>query len=80
KVHFECDNACMVDNKLKDQTFSAFDLKFIHEAQKIKMIILPKIQARRFDTSQNIYIDKELSSASSHKSKAFTFIFTPELA
>ncbi|EKS3506436.1 flagellar protein, partial [Campylobacter jejuni] len=80
KVHFECDIAGMVDNKLKDQSFSAFDLKFIQEAQKIKMIILPKIQARMFDTSQNIYIDKELSSSSSHKSKAFTFIFTPELA
>ncbi|EDO8299663.1 flagellar protein [Campylobacter jejuni] len=79
KVHFECDIAGMVDNKLKDQSFSAFDLKFIQEAQKIKMIILPKIQARMFDTSQNIYIDKELSSSSSHKSKAFTFIFTPEL-
>ncbi|WP_283798747.1 DUF7494 domain-containing protein [Campylobacter jejuni] len=80
KVHFECDIAGMVDNKLKDQSFSAFDLKFIQEAQKIKMIILPKIQARMFDTSQNIYIDKELSSSSSHKSKAFTFIFAPELA
>ena len=67
KVHFECDIAGMVDNKLKDQSFSAFDLKFIQEAQKIKMIILPKIQARMFDTSQNIYIDKELSSSSSHK-------------
>ncbi|WP_153890810.1 DUF7494 domain-containing protein, partial [Campylobacter jejuni] len=55
KVHFECDIAGMVDNKLKDQSFSAFDLKFIQEAQKIKMIILPKIQARMFDTSQNIY-------------------------
>ncbi|MFQ6342161.1 flagellar protein [Campylobacter sp. VTCC 70190] len=80
KVHFECDIAGRVDNKLKDQSFAAFDLKFMQEAQKIKMIILPKMQARMFDTSQNIYIDKELSSSSSHKSKVFTFIFTPELA
>lgn len=43
------------------------------------MIILPKMSARMFDLSQNIYADKELNSSSMHKGKSFTFIFTPEL-
>ncbi|HEA8244101.1 TPA: flagellar protein [Campylobacter coli] len=79
KIHFECEIIGVVDNKLNDQSFTAFDLKFIKEPQKIKMIILPKMSARMFDLSQNIYIDKELDSSSAHKSKSFTFIFTPEL-
>lgn len=79
KIHFECEIIGVVDNKLSDQSFTAFDLKFIKEPQKIKMIILPKMSARMFDLSQNIYIDKELDSSSAHKSKSFTFIFTPEL-
>ncbi|TKX30859.1 tetratricopeptide repeat protein [Campylobacter estrildidarum] len=79
KIHFECDIAGVVDNKLNDQSFAAFDLKFIKSPQKIKMIILPKVDARMFDSSQNIYIDKELSLSNAHKSKNFTFIFMPEL-
>lgn len=79
KIHFECEIIGVVDNKLSNQSFTAFDLKFIKEPQKIKMIILPKMSARMFDLSQNIYIDKELDSSSAHKSKSFTFIFTPEL-
>ncbi|MDX2323615.1 flagellar protein [Campylobacter hepaticus] len=77
KFYFECDIPGVLDNKLKDQNFKAFDLKFIQEAQKIKMIILPKIDVKIFDTSQNIYIDKELRSSNSHKSKKFTFLFMP---
>ncbi|NHG50111.1 flagellar protein [Campylobacter jejuni] len=79
RIHFECEIVGIVDNQLKDQNFTAFDLKFIKEPQKIKMIILPKMSARMFDLSQNIYIDKELDSSTMHKSKSFTFIFTPEL-
>ncbi|TKX31930.1 tetratricopeptide repeat protein [Campylobacter aviculae] len=79
KMHFECDIAGVVDNKLNDQSFSTFDLKFIKNPQKIKMIILPKTDAKMFDSSQNIYIDKELSLSNTHKSKNFTFVFTPEL-
>ncbi len=80
KIHFECDIPGMIDNQLQDQSFSAFDLKFIQEKQKIRMLIFPKIDARMFDTSQNIYTDKELNSSNSHKSKVFTFVFTPELS
>ncbi len=79
KVRFECEIIGIVDNPLKDQNFVAFDLKFVKDTQKIKMIILPKMDARMFDLSQDIYIDKELNSSSAHKSKGFTFVFTPEL-
>ncbi|MBZ7961118.1 DUF7494 domain-containing protein [Campylobacter molothri] len=79
KIHFECIIPGIVDTPLNNQNFAAFDLKFFKETQKIKMIILPKTDARMFDLSQNIYIDKELSYSTSHKSKGFTFVFTNNL-
>ncbi|WP_276882638.1 tetratricopeptide repeat protein [Campylobacter cuniculorum] len=79
KTHFECEIPGVVDNELKDQSFSFFDLKFIKEELKIKVLILPKMQAKMFDSSQNIYIDKEISPSNSPQSTKFTFIFAPEL-
>lgn len=79
KIRFECIIPGVVDTPLNNQNFATFDLKFVKETQKIKMIILPKTDARMFDLSQNIYIDKELSNSTSHKSKGFTFIFTDNL-
>ena len=78
KLNFVCEFNGAINNKLKDQSFAEFDLKFTQEEQKIKLFILPKIHARMFDTFQNIYQDKELSPSNSHKSKAFTFIFTKD--
>ncbi|MBZ7936108.1 flagellar protein [Campylobacter sp. B0100352/1] len=79
KIHFECIIPGIVDTPLNNQNFATFDLKFFKETQKIKMVILPKTDARMFDLSQNIYIDKELSNSTSHKSKGFTFVFTDNL-
>ncbi|MCX2682656.1 flagellar protein [Campylobacter sp. MIT 21-1685] len=78
-MYFECIIAGMVNNELQNQNFAAFDLTFNKEEQKITIIITPKMRARMFDLSQNIYQDKELSSSISHKSKGFTFVFTPFL-
>lgn len=79
KMYFECDVAGMVDNELKNQSFAAFDLTFTKEGQKITISIVPKMRVRMFDLSQDIYKDKELSPSTSHKSKGFTFVFTPFL-
>lgn len=79
KIHFECEIPGVVDNDLKDQSFQFFDLKFIKEELKVKILILPKMQARMFDLAQNIYIDKEINPSNSSKSTEFTFMFAPEL-
>lgn len=79
KPYFECEINGMVTNTLKDQSFALFDLRFLKEPQKIKMLILPKSAAKMFDLSQDIYKDKELEASSSHQSKGFTFIFSSQL-
>lgn len=79
KTSFECEVPGVVDGKLKDQNFPFFDLKFIKEELKIRILILPKMQAKMFDLSQNIYLDRELGPSSSSRSMSFTFIFAPEL-
>ncbi|KAA6227265.1 MULTISPECIES: tetratricopeptide repeat protein [unclassified Campylobacter] len=79
KMHFECEIPGSLDNELKDKSFDNFDLKFIKEEQKIRLIIYPKIPARLFELSQNIYLDKELSLSTTHKSKGFTFLFSKDI-
>ncbi len=79
KMHFECEIPGTVDRELRDQSFPFFDLKFIKERLKIRVLILPKMQAQMFDSSQDIYLDKEVVPSSSSRSKNFTFMFAPEL-
>ncbi len=77
KEHFECEIPGVIDKELKDQSFAFFDLKFIKEELKVRLLIFPKMQAKKFDSSQDIYLDKEVRFSSSNKSTKFTFIFTP---
>ncbi|MCR2104091.1 flagellar protein [Campylobacter upsaliensis] len=79
KLFFECEITGVVNNELKNQNFALFDLKFQKEEQKIKMFIIPKINAKMFNLSQNIYEDKELSILNSHRSKGFTFVFSHQM-
>jgi len=75
KPYFECEIPGIVDNELKDQSFSAFDLRFVKEERKIKLFIYPKIAAKIFDLSQDLYADEEIVVSKSRSSKSFTFVF-----
>ncbi|MBK1973895.1 flagellar protein, partial [Campylobacter sp. TTU-622] len=80
KIHYECEILGVVNNELKDQNFALFDLRFIKEDQKIKLLIFPKVDTKVYNFSQNIFMDTEIRTDNSLKSKSLTFAFVPNIA
>lgn len=80
QIYYECEILGTVNNELKDQNFALFDLKFIKEEQKIKVLIFPKVDTKVYNFSQNIFTDTKIWIDDSLRSKSLTFVFTPYIA
>lgn len=81
KTHFECLIPGNVQTNLKDQSTRFFDLNFMQDENEFKIVIYPKITAKKFDFSQNLY-ENEASffTKDSEHSQSFTFVFSPEFS
>ncbi|TQR32413.1 flagellar protein [Campylobacter sp. MIT 99-7217] len=77
--HFRCQIDGEVLTGLKNQSFEAFDINFTKADQSINIFVYPKIPAKIYDLSQEIYNSKEVQSFSDNNSTSFTFVFSKEL-
>ena len=80
KNHFECKILGFVDTKLENKSFAFFDINFTKQDLSIDVKIEPKMPARMYNMSQELYGEsKILNDVKDTNSSSFTFVFSREI-
>ncbi|EAJ0334953.1 flagellar protein [Campylobacter lari] len=79
KTHFECNVLGVSNMQFQNKEFDDFTIYFEKHQTFLTIKIYPKILAKMFNYSQDIFNAKEIQSQSEDASKHFVFIFTKDL-
>ncbi|WP_139470858.1 tetratricopeptide repeat protein [Campylobacter armoricus] len=79
KTHFECNILGVSNMQFQNKEFDTFSLYFEKQQTFLTIKIYPKILAKMFNYSQNIFNAKDIQAQNGDTSKHFVFIFTEDL-
>ncbi|AJC86884.1 tetratricopeptide repeat protein [Campylobacter sp. RM16704] len=79
KTHFECNVLGVSNMQFQNKEFDTFAIYFEKQQTFLTIKIYPKILAKMFNYSQNIFNIKEIQTQNNDTSKHFVFIFTEDL-